>query len=223
VNERLSRKERQAHTRARLMRSAASIAAQRGLERASLDAVAEHAGFTKGAVYANFESKEDLFLSMLDVRFAERLAELDRILSSEDDPDTQARAAAAGFIAAIESDPEWERLFFEFAVYAARNEDFHVELVARYRTMRERIAELLAARAARLGIEPVLPPGQVATMTFAMANGIALERLLEPEAVPEGLYPEMMAVFFTGLRARAAARAGAPQPAAPQGRRAGPR
>jgi AcrR family transcriptional regulator len=223
VTERLSRKERQAHTRARLTRSAASIAAERGLERASLDAVAEHAGYTKGAVYANFESKEDLFLSMLDARFAERLAELDRILSSEDDPDTQARAAAAGFIAAIESDPEWERLFVEFAVYAARNEDFRVELVARYRTMRERIAELLTARAARLGIEPVLPPGQVATMTFAMANGIALERLLEPDAVPDGLYPEMMAIFFTGLRARAAARAGAPQPAAPQGQRAGPR
>jgi AcrR family transcriptional regulator len=216
VTERLSRKERQAHTRARLMRSAASIAAQRGLERASLDAVAEHAGFTKGAVYANFESKEDLFLSMLDVRFTERLAELDRILSSEDDPDTQARAAAAGFIAAIESDPQWERLFFEFTVYAARHEDFRAELVARYRTMRERIAELLAARAARLGIEPVLPPEQVATMTFAMANGIALERLLEPEAVPDGLYPEMMAVFFTGLRARAAARAAAPGPPAPE-------
>jgi len=218
VTERLSRKERQAHTRARLMRSAASIAAQRGLERASLDAVAEHAGFTKGAVYANFESKEDLFLSMLDVRFAERLAELDRILSSEDDPDTQARAAAAGFLAAIESDPQWERLFFEFTVYAARNEDFRAELVARYRTMRERIAELLAARAARLGIEPVLPPEQVATMTFAMANGIALERLLEPEAVPDGLYPEMMAVFFTGLRARAAARADSPGPPAPERR-----
>jgi AcrR family transcriptional regulator len=218
VTERLSRKERQAHTRARLMLSAASIAAQRGLERASLDAVAEHAGFTKGAVYANFESKEDLFLSMLDVRFAERLAELDRILSSEDDPDTQARAAAAGFIAAIESDPQWERLFFEFTVYAARNEDFRAELVTRYRTMRERIAELLAARAARLGIEPVLPPEQVATMTFAMANGIALERLLEPEAVPDGLYPEMMAVFFTGLRARAAARADPPGPPAPERR-----
>jgi AcrR family transcriptional regulator len=215
VSERLSRKERQAHTRARLMRSAASVAAQRGLERASLDAVAEHAGFTKGAVYANFKSKEDLFLAMLDVRFAERREELDRILSGEDDPDTQARAAAAGFIAAMESEPEWERLFFEFTVYAARNESFRTELVARYRTMRQRIAELLAARAARLGIEPALPPEQVATMTFAMANGIALERMLEPEAVPAGLYPEMMAVFFTGLRARGAARAGEPPPHAP--------
>lgn len=197
-----SRKERQAHTRARLMRSAASVAAQRGLERASLDAVAEHAGFTKGAVYANFASKEDLFLAMLDARFAERLAELDRILSTEQDPDTQAREAAAGFIAAIESEPEWERLFFEFAVYAARNEDFRLELVARYRSMRERLAELLAQRAERLGIEPAIPFDQVATMTFAMANGIALERMLEPEAVPDGMAPEMMAAFFAGLRAR---------------------
>jgi AcrR family transcriptional regulator len=183
------------------MRSAASVAAQRGLERASLDAVAEHAGFTKGAVYANFKSKEDLFLAMLDARFAERLAELDRILSSEEDPDVQARAAAAGFIAAIESEPEWQRLFFEFTLYAARNEGFRVELAARSRAMRER----LAARAARLGIEPVLPPEQLATMTFAMAHGVALERLLDPEAVPGGLLPEMMAVFFSGLRARAAA------------------
>jgi AcrR family transcriptional regulator len=216
VSERLSRKERQAHTRRRLMRSAASVAAQRGLERASLDAVAEHAGFTKGAVYANFKSKEDLFLAMLDARFAERLAELDRILSSEEDPDVQARAAAAGFIAAIESEPEWQRLFFEFTVFAARNEGFRVELAARSRAMRDRLAERLAARAARLGIEPVLPPGQVATMTFAMAHGVALERLLDPKAVPDGLLPEMMAVFFSGLRARAAA---GPAPAPPEASR----
>jgi len=41
-------------------------------------------------------------------------------------------------------------------------------------------------------------------MTFAMANGIALERLLEPEAIPDALYPDMMAVFFSGLHAKAA-------------------
>jgi AcrR family transcriptional regulator len=186
------------------MRSAAKVAAERGLERASLDAVAAHAGYTKGAVYANFASKEELFLAMLEARFEERLRELDRILSTEEDPDTQAREATAGFIAAIEAEPEWERLFFEFAVHAARNEGFRAELVFRYRTMRERIAELLARRAERLGIEPVVPPQQVATMTFAMANGIALERMLEPEAVPDGLAPEMMAIFFGGLRARAA-------------------
>ena len=198
---RLTRKQRQEHTRARLMSSAARVAARRGLEGASLDEVAEEAGYTKGAVYANFAGKEDLFLAMLDARFADRLAELDRVLAVDAPPEEQARRAARHFIAAIEAEPEWERLFFEFAVYASRNEGFRRELVARYRALRERIAELLERRARELGIAPSVPPDQVATMTFAMANGIALERLLEPEAVPDELYPTMMATFFAGLRA----------------------
>jgi AcrR family transcriptional regulator len=197
-----SRKERQAQTRALLMRSAARVAARRGLEAASVDEVAREAGFTKGAVYANFESKEDLFLSMLDERFGERLRDIDRVLREGGTPEEQARRAASDFIASIGAAPEWERLFFEFAVYAARHEDFRRRLVRRYRDLRERIAELLARRAEELGIEPALPPEQVAAMTFAMTNGMALERLLEPEAVPDDLYPAMMATFFAGLQRR---------------------
>jgi AcrR family transcriptional regulator len=201
--QRLTRKERQAHTRDRLMRSAATVAARRGLERASLDEVAEHAGFTKGAVYANFESKEGLFLAMLDAHFSARLEELDRILSTEEDPDRQAREAAEGLMRNLDAEPDWHRLFFEFAVYAARNEEFRLQLVARYQALRERVAELLTRRAERLGLEASIPAGDVAAMAFAMVNGIALERMLEPDAVPDDLFPEMMAIFFSGLRARA--------------------
>ena len=74
----------------------------------------------------------------------------------------------------------------------------------RYRALRERIAERLRAAApSELGIEPPVPLEQIALMTFAMANGFALEQLLEPEAVPDDLFGEMMVTFFTGLRARA--------------------
>jgi len=198
-----TRKERQAHTRARLMDSAAAVAVRRGIEGASLDEVAQSAGFTKGAVYANFASKEGLFLAMLEGHFDARLAELDRILSTEADPDEQAREAAEGLMRMLAAEPEWHRLFFEFAVHAVRNEGFRVQLVERYGALRERLADLLARRAQRLGLEPVTPPDQVAAMAFAMANGMALERLLEPEAVPESLFGEMMATFFAGLRAQA--------------------
>lgn len=198
-----TRKERQARTREALLHSAAAIAAQRGIEGASLHAVAQAAGLTKGAVYANFDSKEELFLAMLDAHFAERLAEIDRILSTDADPDEQARQAAEGMMRVLAEDPEWHRLFFEFAVHAARNEGFREQLVARYRSLRERLADLLAERVERLGIDPVVPPAEVAAMAFAMANGMALERLLEPEAVPDTLFGEMMATFFIGLRARA--------------------
>jgi AcrR family transcriptional regulator len=185
------------------MESAATLAVRRGIEGASLDEVAQSAGFTKGAVYANFRNKEELFLAMLDAHFDARLAEIDRILSTDADPDEQAREAALGLMRVLAAEPERHRLFFEFAVHAARHEDFREQLVLRYRSLRERLAELLASRAERLGIEPVVPPADVAAMAFAMANGMALERLLEPEAVPDTLFGEMMATFFTGLRARA--------------------
>ena len=199
--ERLTRKQRQAHTRAQLMQSAARVAARRGLERASLDEVASDAGFTKGAVYANFESKEDLFLAMLDEHFDARAADIDRVLASGEEPEQQARQAASDFIEALQSEPEWNRLFFEFALYASRNEAFREQFVARMRAMRTRIAELLARRAAELGIVLPLPVEQVAAMSFAMAHGAGLEQLVDPESMPTEFYPAMVATFFNGLRA----------------------
>jgi AcrR family transcriptional regulator len=201
---RLTRKERQARTRSRLMRSAAKVFCKRGLQQASIDEVAEDAGYTKGAFYANFKSKEELFLAMLDERFAERLEEIESAASSDEDFEDQARRAGADFARYVAADPEWERLFFEFTTYAARNEEFRQELVTRYRAIRERIAAILARRCEEAGVVPPVSPEQISQMTFAMANGYALEKLLEPDAVPEELYATMLVIFFAGVRALAA-------------------
>jgi AcrR family transcriptional regulator len=198
---RLTRAEKKAETRSRLLEAAATVFARRGMQQASIDEVAEHAGFTKGAVYAHFESKEDLFLAMLDDRFAGHLEEIDRVLASDAEPEDQARAGAANFIDLITSDPEWERLFFEFSAYAARNETFRRELVSRRRHLQERMTELYRERAEQLGVEPPFPMEEIARMTFAMADGIALQKLLDPESVPDDLYPNMLATFFAGVRA----------------------
>jgi AcrR family transcriptional regulator len=213
---RLTRKEKQADTRSRLMRAAGTVFALRGLHQASIDEVAEQAGFTKGAFYANFASKEELFLAMLDERFAARLEEIEATTATDEAPEEQARQAGADFSRAISADPEWERLFFEFAIHAVRNDSFREELVERYRSLRERIEELYRRRLERVeGIEePPVPFDRVALMTFAMVNGMALEKMLEPEAVDDELYGSMLMIFFTGLRTLAeqsadvAARAG---------------
>src|SRR2546429_9164461 len=105
---RLTRKEKQAHTRACLMNSAAKLFALRGLQQASIDEVAEDAGFTKGAFYANFKSKEELFLAMLDERFAERLEEIDRVLATEAEPEAQAPQAGTDFSRYVSADPKWQ-------------------------------------------------------------------------------------------------------------------
>jgi AcrR family transcriptional regulator len=195
----MTRKERQADTRRRLVRAAAEVCARRGLARASLEEVAETAGFTKGAVYANFASKEELFLAMLDERFAERAAEVERILGSRERPQAQARAAGDDFTRFLAADREWQRLFFEFAVHAARDDAFRVELVARYRALRERIAAIVARRLEELGVDAPMPPADMALMAFAMANGVALEAMLEPEAVSDDLLGRMFALLGAGI------------------------
>ena len=199
----LTRKEQQAHTRSCLMRSAAKVFAKRGLQQASIDEVAADAGYTKGAFYANFESKEDLFLAMLDERFAQRLEQIRRLMDSGEEVDSQARAAGEEVAAFLAADPDWQRLFFEFAAHAARNESFRRELVKRYSTLREGIAEAFARRANELELQMPVPAEQIALMTFAMANGFALERLVEPEAASEELFSTMLVVFFAGLGALA--------------------
>jgi AcrR family transcriptional regulator len=207
---RLTRKEKQAQTRSCLMKSAARVFARRGLQQASIDEVAEDAGFTKGAFYANFKNKEELFLAMLDERFAERIQQIEEVIAGEGTTTEKARRAGDDFAKVVAADPEWERLFFEFSAYAMRNEDFREELVTRYRAMRDRIAAALRARHDDFGIESALPLDQVAMMTCVMGNGFALEKLLEDDAVPDDLYGNMLMVFFAGLAALKEASAATP-------------
>jgi AcrR family transcriptional regulator len=165
-----------------------------------VEQVAREAGYTKGAFYANFRSKEELFLVMLDERFGAELERLDRLLAGEREPGAEARDAAADFIAFVHSDPDWPRLYFEFAAYAARNEGFRRELAARQRALRERIVEIYRRWSADFPADPPLPLEAIATMTFAMADGFLLDQLIDPE-LGDDLYPAMLGVFFRGLQA----------------------
>jgi AcrR family transcriptional regulator len=196
---RLTRKESQARTRSRLLEAAGRVFARRGMERATVDEVASEAGYTKGAFYANFKSKEDLFLAMLDERFGKRLEDIERVLDSDATVSEQARQAGRDFTEYLASDPEWSRLFFAFAVQAMRDEGFRQELVTRHRTIRSRIAQGFEAHSHTIGGELPIPAEHVAMMTYAMADGFALARILEPEDVPDDMFATMLEVFFTGL------------------------
>jgi AcrR family transcriptional regulator len=202
VSPRLTRKERQANTRKCLLESAAKVFCRRGLQQASIDEVADQAGYTKGAFYANFRNKEELFLAMLDQQFAARLEKVDRVLESGEGPEVQARQIGLRLDETMEEEAEWQRLFFEFSAYAMRNEDFRQELVTRRRALTDRIAEQYRTRADELGIDPPLSPERWALMVFAMGNGVALQKLLEPERTPHELYGEMMELVVAGLIAR---------------------
>jgi AcrR family transcriptional regulator len=196
---RLSRKEKQARTRSSLMRSAAHIFCKRGLEGASIDEVAEDAGYTKGAFYANFRSKQELFLAMLDDRFEQRIEEADRAFAEEGSPPEQARQAAGDYARAFRADPGAERLFFEFASHALRDEDFRQELLTRFATLRDRLERVYQRRTDEYGLKLDIPMERIVRMVFAMTDGWALWQLLDPDGVDEDLFETMMEIFTIGI------------------------
>jgi AcrR family transcriptional regulator len=199
ARKRLTRLEQQARTRSQLMEAASKVFSRKGMQSASIDEVAQEAGYTKGAFYANFRSKEDLFLAMLDERFGERLGEVERAFASDESPPEQARHAAGDFARSIRAEPEHDRLFLEFASYALQEEAFREELVTRFGTLRERLAAIYSRRMEEYGIEPPVPIDRLVRMVIAMADGWSLWGLLEPDAVDDELFESMMEIFTTGI------------------------
>jgi AcrR family transcriptional regulator len=195
----LSRREKQQRTRVSLLTAAAQLFCKRGLEGTSIDEVAQAAGYTKGAFYANFKSKEELFLVMLDERFARELERLDQALAGTQEPYEEARAAAADFIH-FASDDDWPALYFQFVAHAVRDEDFRQELATRHRAMRERLTEVFKRWKEGFGVAPTLPVAQITAMMFFMADGFLLDRMIEPD-LSEDLYATMVGVFLRGLEA----------------------
>ena len=198
---RLSRKEKQAKTRSSLMSSAARIFCKHGMERASIEEVAEDAGYTKGAFYANFASKQELFLAMLDERFTQRIEEADRAFADDESPPEQARHAAGGFARALQGDPEYKRLYLEFTSYALRDPDFREELLTRFATLRDRLERVYARRIEEYELALDIPVDRIVRMVIAMTDGWVLWHLLEPGEVDEDLLETMFEIFTTGVGA----------------------
>jgi AcrR family transcriptional regulator len=194
----LTRKEKQAKTRSSLLASAAKLICRKGISEASVDDVATDAGYTKGAFYANFKSKEEMFLVMLDERYAEELERIEASLPGEGMPVEEIRASAEDFMRFAWADSEWPKLYFEFTTYAARNPEFREELATRNQAMRERIAKIIRHWAKDLPADAPLPYQDIAMMLHWMVDGFMIGRLIEP-ALDEELYSTMVTTFFQGL------------------------
>ncbi len=197
----LTRRAKQQRTRGSLLKAAAQLFCDHGLEGASVDQIAQAAGYTKGAFYANFKSKEELFLVMLDERFSGELERIDQALAGAQEPHAEARAAAADFIH-FAGDAVWPQLYFQFVAHAARDDDFRQELATRQQAMRERLTATFKRWMQGIDTEPPFPIKDITAMIYFMADGFLVDRMIEP-ALDENLYPTMIAVFLRGLEALA--------------------
>ena len=195
-----TRWQRSDATRLKLLDAATETIAELGMQRASIDTIAAAAGYTKGAFYAHFDSKEHLFLVLLERHFDAEIERLETVLAGSGEPVAEARHAAEGFLAKVESEPRWRRVYLEFAAHATRDRAFREEFAQRQHDLRNQMARVFEGWAAALGLVPAMPAADVAAMTMAMADGFLLNRMIDPD-LPESLYGSMFELFARGLLA----------------------
>ena len=201
TQQRLTRAEKSAQTRAQLMASARQLFLRRGFHAASLELVAEEAGFTIGAVYSRFGSKADLFLAILDEHIDRIVAEVAQVAAVDQPLGAHAELLAGRRMALLEREREWFPLVLEFWSHAARDERLRGEFAVRHERLVGAYAGLIEADYARLGLPLPLAPEVLARAVVAMGNGVALERLADPGRVPEGLLSTMAVGFLRGVAA----------------------
>jgi AcrR family transcriptional regulator len=145
----------------------------RGYHATSLDLISREAGLTKGAVYARFASKADLFFVLLESYVEERLAELEAVFTSvRGQPvDVVARRCAQQWGTRMAASGDWSLLVMEFRVAVARES----QLVARYAAVHQRLRDGLAALLRPLTSRRSLSPEALATMLLASGNGLLVE------------------------------------------------
>jgi AcrR family transcriptional regulator len=199
VKRRLTRAERSARTRAELMASARQLFLRRGFHAASLEQVAEEAGFTIGAVYSRFAGKADLFLAILDDHIDQLVAQVARVAGLDQPLGDRAELLAGRRMGLLERERDWFPLVLEFWSHAARDERLRRELGARHERLVAAYAGLIEGD--RLGLPLPLAPEVLARAVVAMGNGVALERLADPARVPEDLLSTMAISFLRGVAA----------------------
>jgi AcrR family transcriptional regulator len=191
----LTRKEAQQQTRERLIEAAAKVFAWRGYHRATVGEIASEAGFTIGALYSNFSSKEALFLAIADRQTEERVAEVEAIAAAAES-DEPGREAADRLRAFLEGDPDWPLLFYEFWSLSVRNPELQDELAKHRDAIRDALAEALERVAAQFGFELRFPAPMLATAIAASLNGLAFERAADPKALPDDVFAEFVAAVL---------------------------
>jgi AcrR family transcriptional regulator len=193
--QRLTRTESREQTRRRLLEAAAVLFAQKGYQGTSVDDVAESAGYSKGALYYNFETKDELFKALVDENITRMISGLEAAL--EGAPTIEAKLEALqGVLTAGERRRGGEHLWFEVLTQARRDDKLKRTVGKAYQRMSGAIADLIEQQFEEAGVRPPLPPADLATAIIVVWMGHGTMRLLDSKAVEPGLVPSILALLL---------------------------
>lgn len=177
---RLTRSESQARTRELLVATARTMFLREGYSATSLEKVAEEAGFSKGAVYSNFEGKDALCLAVLDTLHRDVA---DAVLGSFSGAATldDALATFDMWAEARLGDPDWSALEAEFAARSRRDPVLRTALEERNLRIRQMIAGALRTTCEQHGLTLPMDEDDLASALLSLGIGLGVQRALNPD------------------------------------------
>ena len=171
-------------TREKLFEAAARVCEEQGIGAASIEDIAAAAGFTRGAFYSNFKSKDELVIAMIEEHVDQSIRRMHELLAEH--------KTLPDFINALRNmdrskqDPLGRSplLHMEMILFVARAEKRRPELAKRLRAGRKLIADIVETTSKNSGRDPALDPAWMGAIVLAMEDGFRLHRLIDPETTP---------------------------------------
>jgi AcrR family transcriptional regulator len=196
---RMTRGQSKANTRERLLDAARTVFASSGFHGASVEEIASRAGFSTGALYSNFDGKEDLFLVLMEREIEDHAREIAQAVRRRDSVAERAAGGASVWMAMIEREPQLLLLFMEFWAYGVRDPGVRPQVAARFAQVRRMLTSLIADAAREFDLTLEIPAEELAIAIDALADGIARQKLADPAAVPDDLMGRVLTLLLAAV------------------------
>ena len=190
--------ERTRSTRRKLLDAAKRIFAQDGFEAARLEDIAAGAGYTRGAFYANFKSKEDIFFALFEEWVRERIDSFTSVVRRHSDPFEKLMALRTHY-AELATDRRLVLISMEFKQFALRHPEAHARLRSRHRRIRASFGKLFSEIMGALGKNIPIDYLAASACLGAVSQGLLLEHLLDPKTLSDGDVRRVLGLFFDSI------------------------
>jgi len=195
---RLTRVESKERTRQRLLAAGEKAFRRHGFHNASIDDIAESAGFTRGAFYANFRDKADLFLTIIENRRARDMADIEDALAASEGDDAQLDALQRWYDL-TSTDDDLDLANAEFWPHGIRDRDLRRRLEARQQATRDVIARGVQRYLDATGTTIPMETHHLAGLILAIGDGIRTQRRLDPDGLPPDAFTTAVVHLCTSL------------------------
>jgi len=195
----MSRADSKARTRQLLLDAAQAVFEERGFNAATVEEIAERAGFTRGAFYANWADKAELMWELADTAAQASFEDLAEALEGVELDDKM--DAFQGWFDRLLQPRPLQRAFNELMLVASETPEGRKRQAEAFAAERRAVTRVLDHIQDVLGVQLPIPTEHFAAMGFAMGSGIAMQHRVDPDAVPSSLFGDAQAYLWFGVLA----------------------